>query len=81
MRLNLFDYRLSAEIAMRDEPVAALIAAAMRRADTDNMEKLAQAFPEIACDLQDRYNAPGGTLPGETRPELVTDTPDDDYTY
>lgn len=65
MRLNLFDYQESQKIAARDEPIAALIAAAMRRADTDNYEKLARAFPLIARDLYDRYNASGGKLPGE----------------
>lgn len=72
MRLSLYDYELSREIAARDEPIAALIAAAMRKADTDNMAALAEAFPHVAADLKARYNAPGGELPGDRPPRLVT---------
>jgi len=37
-----------------------IIMAAMRRADSDNLEKLQSAFPRQAEELQVRYNAPGG---------------------
>lgn len=43
-------------------PFYALVMLAMRRADSDNMAALEQAFPEIARDLRDRYNAPAGML-------------------
>jgi len=39
--------------------------AAIYEADTDNLEKLKSAFPEIVKELQERYNAPGGLLEGE----------------
>ena len=42
-----------------------LIMAAMRLADTDNMEKLAEEFPETWDELCRRYKAPGGKLSGE----------------
>ena len=42
-----------------------LIMAAMREADTDNLEKLRQAFPDVHAELVARYNAPGGKLEGE----------------
>ncbi len=45
-----------------------LIMAAMRCADTDNLAKLKDAFPEVYQELVDRYNAPGGLLPGEEVP-------------
>jgi hypothetical protein len=36
--------------------------AAMRQADTDNLEKLQASFPETWDELHRRYNAPGGVL-------------------
>jgi hypothetical protein len=42
-----------------------LIQAAMRQADSVNAEKLRHAFPEVWDELQARYNAPGGELPGD----------------
>jgi hypothetical protein len=39
-----------------------LLMAAMRCADTDNLWKLIQAFPDVWDELQKRYNAPGGAL-------------------
>lgn len=61
----IFDYQESISIAARDPSFKAVIMAAMRKADTDNMAKLARAFPDIALELMERYNAPGGLLPGE----------------
>jgi hypothetical protein len=60
--LNLIDYEISKHIAMRDIPFAALIAAALRRADSENFARLESVFPDIASDLKLRYNAPGGIL-------------------
>lgn len=60
--LNLIDYEISKHIAMRDIPFAALIAAALRKADSDNFARLESVFPNIASDLKLRYNAPGGIL-------------------
>ncbi len=70
MRLNLIDYRESVEISRSDPSFAALIAAAMRKADSQNMALLTAAFPEIAEDVKRRYNAPGGELPGDRVPRL-----------
>lgn len=44
----------------------ALVMAAMRQADSFNAAKLHEAFPEVWDELQARYNAPGGVLPGES---------------
>lgn len=63
--MTLHCYRVSAQIAARDEPFYALVMAAMRKADTDNAEILRQAFPEVHAELRARYDAPGGVLPGE----------------
>lgn len=61
--LGLHAYHVSAILAQRDYPFYALIAAAMRKADSDNAEKLRLAFPDECRELQERYNAPLGVLP------------------
>jgi len=71
--MSHFDYRVSQEIGQHDYPFYALIMAAMRQADTANMRKLAQAFPGVYTELQQRYDAPGGYLVGENRPERNED--------
>lgn len=59
MMLSLYDYQLSRQAAAA-YPFYALIAAAMRNADTDNIEKLRAAFPETHRLLTERYNNPAG---------------------
>ena len=63
--MSLYDYRESQEIDAKDFGFYALIMAAMRKADTDNTFLLRSAFPKTFEELQARYNAPGGLLPGE----------------
>jgi hypothetical protein len=63
--MSLYDYEQSRKLSATDQPFYALIMAAMRRADTDNLTRLQSAFPEVWRELQTRYNAPGGMLPGE----------------
>ena len=63
--MSLHDYRVSQGLGADDPPFAALIMAAMRKADSANAEYLEQAFPMVWRELQARYNAPGGYLPGE----------------
>ena len=43
----------------------ALIQAAMRRADTINLEMLKGCWPEVWEELLERYNTPGGYLKEE----------------
>jgi hypothetical protein len=59
------DYEISKHIMLQDYPFYALVMAAMRQADTHNVEALKQAFPETWGELVRRYNAPGGVLPEE----------------
>lgn len=61
--MSLYDYRQSANIIREDPPFAALIMAAIRKADTTNASRLRMAFPEIHAEFTARYHAPGGTLP------------------
>lgn len=65
--MSLEDYRLSAKLHSQvdDDNYYALIMAAMRGADTNNLLMLKAAFPHIWAELQTRYNAPGGYLEGE----------------
>lgn len=65
--MSLFDYERSKYVAALDEPFHALIMAAMRQADTDNLAKLQFAFPETWRELIDRYNAPGGVLESDAK--------------
>lgn len=69
-QMGYFEYRGSQELALKAGTLAgngfySLIMAAMREADTDNLELLKSAFPETFIELQARINAPGGFLPGE----------------
>ncbi len=61
--MSYFDYEMSKRIAAEDYPFYALIMAAMRQADTDNLAQLKQAFPEAYAELMYRYNSPGGSHP------------------
>ena len=60
--MSLYDYRQARQIEAQGYQFYALIQAAMRQADTDNSERLKQAFPDVWGELLLRYNAPGGIL-------------------
>lgn len=63
--MSFHEYRASLAISAEDYPFYALIMAAMRQADTDNTERLREAFPQVYEELAARYHAPGGVLKGE----------------
>ena len=63
--MSYFDYKRSLEVSAEGYPFYALVMALMREADSDNLGKLQQAFPEIWQELKARYAAPGGFLDGE----------------
>lgn len=67
--MTLFEYRAYREIKAQSRPFYALIMAAMESADSFNAVKLRDAWPEVWDELQARYDARGGLLPGETAPE------------
>lgn len=60
-----YDYLQSRKLVENDPTFAALIMAAMRKADFLNSEKLKHAWPEIWKELHARYVAAGAWLPGE----------------
>lgn len=77
--MSLYDYKQSLELSAGDPTFAALVMAMMRKADTRNRMLIDEAWPEIAHEMQRRYDAPGGLLPGETDPaELRVPSPDPD---
>ncbi len=64
------DYKLSQKIASEidDDNYYAIIMAAMRMADSTNLDMLKRCWPAQFHELQARYNAPGGLLNGEALP-------------
>lgn len=67
--MSLVEYDASNRIPVDSDTFYAMIMAAMRCADTFNLEKLKGAFPDTWEELQARYNAPRGLLPGESDAE------------
>jgi hypothetical protein len=63
--MSLHSYQVSLEICKEDPPFSALIMAAMRRADSDNIIKLQLAFPDIWSELDERYWTQGGLIASE----------------
>lgn len=70
--MSYYDYFASIQIGAGretkgDPPFAALVMAAMRKADSDNLDRLKAAFPDIAAEFYARFHAPGGMLGDEAR--------------
>lgn len=63
--MSRYDYERSSAMECADEPFYGMIMGAIRKADTDNLVRLRDAFPETYNELLRRYHAPGGRLPGE----------------
>jgi hypothetical protein len=63
--VSRYDYEMSKMISSNDPPFPSLIMAALRKADTGNADRLRVAFPAICSEMEQRYNAPGGVLPGD----------------
>lgn len=63
--VGLHAYRCANEDIPSDVPFYSLIAAAVKRADTPNLDALDRAFPGVVEEVRARYNAPGGVLEGD----------------
>ena len=61
--MSRYDYLESQKISGQNYPFYALIMAAMRQADSDNIKLLRTAFPAVYVELNRRYTAPGGVIP------------------
>ncbi len=68
--MSLYDYKESQEIDSKSYEFYSLIMSAMRKADDYNLNKLADAFPEVFRELKMRYNAPGGLLENELKNKI-----------
>lgn len=64
--MSLHEYIESHRIAHEQPPFYAVVMAAMRLADGSNLGKLNAIFPEVAAELQARYDAPGGRLESDS---------------
>jgi len=64
--VSRYEYIASQELEREGRPFYALIMAAMRGADSDNLERLRREWPEVWAELRARYDAPGGVLEGES---------------
>lgn len=71
--MSLYDYTASQQLAF-DAPFYGLIMAAMRRADTANLVLLRNSWPEVWAELDARYQAPGGALPGDAEYDAIQET-------
>ena len=60
--MSKYDYDMSRQLVRDEPPFYALVMAAMRAADSENIERLRSAFPDVYEELVSRYNAPGGVL-------------------
>lgn len=57
--MSVIDYKESLKMAANDYSFTAIIMAAMRKADTQNISKLRIMYPEIWEELLTLYNTPG----------------------
>lgn len=67
--MSLYDYQKSKEISKLDPPFAAIIMAALRKADDENTIKLRVLWPDICEEMMHRFNAPGGVLKEDMKNE------------
>lgn len=71
--MSLHSYHISKVLSADDPPFYALIMAAMRKADTENLRRLREMWPAVWEELNDRYNAPNGVIKsdGEVNYEIL----------
>ena len=67
--MSLYEYIRSVEVTAQvaTEPFYAVVMALMRLADDENRAKLQEMWPDVWAELQARYMAGGGVLPGDRR--------------
>lgn len=59
---TIIDYLESQQISAKDPSFAALVFALIRKADTENMEKIRLTWPDLHDEMIERYHAPGGAI-------------------
>lgn len=63
--MSLYDYKEGKKISALDPPFYAIIMAAMRQADSNNLALLTDCWPSVYVELRRRYDAPGGIIEGD----------------
>ncbi len=63
--MSRHEYEASKSLSQSDPPFYALIMAAMRKADSQNLGLLRTGWPEVWEELEARYNTPNGELPSD----------------
>jgi hypothetical protein len=66
--MSRYDYETSKRLLANGENISfdALLMALMRKADSYNIDKLQQGWPHVWEELEARYEAPGGLIPGDS---------------
>jgi hypothetical protein len=65
--MSFYEYEKGKEIAAKKPSFYTLIQAAMRRADSDNLEMLKGCWPDTWAELFVREYSPGGRLKEELK--------------
>lgn len=73
--MSLYDFRTAIDVNNVSPPFYALIMAAMLKADDVNLLKLKVMWPHIWEELEKRYHARGGQLPGDEHEGEITLVP------
>lgn len=63
--MSYHEYRVSQLITSKGYPFYAMLFAMIRQADSNNLEKIKQAWPARYEEFMSRYHSPGGLLGGE----------------
>ena len=65
MPISYHDWQIAKRLHEEDVPFYALLAALMRKADSDNTKQLALAYPDDFVEAHLRYHLPGGCVSAE----------------
>ena len=63
--MSLYDYRVSRQLVSEGPSFDGLLMAAMRTADSQNIELLKRGWPDVWNELKARHLAPDGVFPSE----------------
>lgn len=59
---SILDYQESLRLSKHDPSFSALIFSLIRKADSNNLEKIAREWPELLDEFKKRYKSFGGAL-------------------
>jgi hypothetical protein len=70
--VSLHEYEYAQGLYQLDPPFHALLMAAMKKADADNLRKLRETWPGVYAEMKERDQQPGGKLEIERQIEVAT---------